>query len=270
MTPEALLNDLSMFADLGTSPPQLVEVDDSLVVRLVRDGQPITLTVAADGRVRENIEANERRHANFRALLASSGWANLGKWADSQRTLLQERIAGDTIPIAGMLAQSQEEGGVALIDDTLASGSDDGTEPRTLVLLIDGPAGIGKTSLIRSLSYNRAVNFRRDQRPLILHVESRGRMLQNITDLMAFSLQTLRLSVTYDQVPILVRHGLITLAIDGFDELGDPNGYDLAWAQVNELVVEARGQGRVILAGRETFIGRERMKKALRACLESR
>jgi hypothetical protein len=269
MTPEALLNDISMFADLGTSPPQWVEVDDSLMVRLVRDGQLITLTLAADGRVRENIEANERHHASFRALLASSGWANLGKWADSQRTLLQERIAGDTIPIAGMLAQSQEEGGVALIDDTLASGSDDGTEPRTLVLLIDGPAGIGKTSLIRSLSYNRAVNFRRDQRPLILHVESRGRMLQNITDLMAFSLQTLRLSVTYDQVPILVRHGLITLAIDGFDELGDPNGYDLAWAQVNELVVEARGQGRVILAGRETFIGRERMKKALTALDET-
>jgi len=269
MMPEALLNDLSMFADLGTSPPQLVEVNDSLVVRLVRDGQLVTLTVAPDGRVRENIEADERYHASFRALLASSGWANLGKWADSQRTLLQERITGDTIPITGILTQSQEEGGVALIDDTLVSSSDDGIDPRTLVLLIDGPAGIGKTSLIRSLSYNRAINFRRDQRPLILHVESRGRVLQNITDLMAFSLQTLRLSVTYDQVPILVRHGLITLAIDGFDELGDPNGYDLAWAQVNELVGEARGQGRIILAGRETFIGRERMRNALTALDET-
>jgi hypothetical protein len=87
-------------------------------------------------------------------------------------------------------------------------------------------------------------------------------MLQNITDLMAFSLQTLRLSVTYDQVPVLVRHGLVTLAIDGFDELGDPNGYDLAWAQVNDLVVEARGQGQIILAGRETFIGRAYEKGA--------
>jgi hypothetical protein len=70
-------------------------------------------------------------------------------------------------------------------------------------------------------------------------------------------------------VPVLVRHGLVTLAIDGFDELGDPNGYDLAWAQVNDLVVEARGQGQIILAGRETFIGRERMKKALTAIDEN-
>lgn len=270
MIRETLMHDLSMFADLGTSPPQMSDENGSIVIRLVRDGQALTLTVKPDGRVHERSDDAERSHANIRALLASPGWANLGKWADSQRTLLQERIAGDTIPVLGMLAQGQKEGGVALLDQTLSAGS--GSElidPRTLVLLIDGPAGIGKTSLIRSLAFNRASNFRRDQRPLILHVESRGRMLQNIMDLMAFSLQTLRLSVTYDQVPILVRHGLITLAIDGFDELGDPNGYDLAWAQVNELVVASRGQGRIILSGRETFIGRERMKKALTAIDEA-
>jgi hypothetical protein len=266
MTPEAIVNDLSMFADLGTSAPQLVEASGSYVIRLVRDGVPVTVTIAADGRVRERIEADERKHASFRALLASPNWANLGKWADSQRTLLQDRVAGDTIPVTGSIAHSQDVGGVDLIDRALIP---EGNSPRTQVLLIDGPAGIGKTSLIRSLAHKRAINFRRDQRPLILHVESRGRMLQNITDLMAFSLQTLRLSVTYDQVPVLVRHGLVTLAIDGFDELGDPNGYDLAWAQVNDLVVEARGQGQIILAGRETFIGRERMKKALTAIDEN-
>lgn len=264
---EALLNDLSMFADLGTSPPYLVEVGNSCEVRLSRDGQSITLIIEADGSIRENVETyeEERHHVNFRALLASSNWANLGKWADTQRTLLQQRIKGDTIPIVGRLAQSQQEGDITLIDHAFAPNRSTGHQPRTAVLLIDGPAGIGKTSLIRSLSYRRAANFRCDQRPLILHVESRGRMLQNITDLIAFSLQTLRSSVTYDQVPVLVRHGLVTLAIDGFDELGDPNGYDLAWAQVNDLIIEARGQGQIILAGRETFIGRERMKKALTA-----
>jgi hypothetical protein len=190
MTPEAIVNDLSMFADLGTSAPQLVEASGSYVIRLVRDGVPVTVTIAADGRVRERIEADERKHASFRALLASPNWANLGKWADSQRTLLQDRVAGDTIPVTGSIAHSQDVGGVDLIDRALIP---EGNSPRTQVLLIDGPAGIGKTSLIRSLAHKRAINFRRDQRPLILHVESRGRMLQNITDLMAFSLQTLRL-----------------------------------------------------------------------------
>ena len=69
--------------------------------------------------------------------------------------------------------------------------------------------------------------------------------------------------MTFDQLPVLVRHGLVTLAIDGFDELGDPNGYDLAWGQVNELVTQIRGKGTLILAGRETFIGRERVSKQI-------
>ena len=46
-------------------------------------------------------------------------------------------------------------------------------------------------------------------------------MLTFLQDLIAFSLQRLRLLVTYDQIPVLVRHGLVTLSIDGFDELGD-------------------------------------------------
>lgn len=94
---------------------------------------------------------------------------------------------------------------------------------------------------------------------MLLHVKSRGRNLGFLLDLIAFNLQRLRLSVTYDQIPILSKHGLITLAIDGFDELADPDGYELAWSQVNDLVVELRGGGSIILAGRETFIGKERL-----------
>ena len=139
----------------------------------------------------------------------------------------------------------------------------DSTDPSVRVMLIDGPAGIGKTKFIEFLAASRAANFMRTRRPLVLHVQSRGRVLTFLQDLLAFSLQRLRLNVTFDQLPVLVRHGLVTLAIDGFDELGDPNGYDLAWGQVNELVQEIRGKGTLILAGRETFIGRERVWKKI-------
>ncbi|TIQ32014.1 MAG: NACHT domain-containing protein [Mesorhizobium sp.] len=131
------------------------------------------------------------------------------------------------------------------------------------VLLIDGPAGIGKTHFVEQIASLRAKEFVKTQNPLILHVKSRGRILTFIQDLMAFSLQSLRLQVTYDQIPILVRHGLVQLAIDGFDELGDPNGYETAWGQVRELVEDIEGEGTIILAGRETFIGRERLLKAV-------
>ena len=45
--------------------------------------------------------------------------------------------------------------------------------------------------------------------------------------------------------------------------LRDPNGYDLAWGQVNELVTQIRGKGTLILAGRETFIGCERVSRKI-------
>ncbi len=97
------------------------------------------------------------------------------------------------------------------------------------------------------------------RRPLILHVQSRGRTLSYLYDLIAFSLQRLRLDVTFDQVPILAKYGLVTIAIDGFDELADPDGYSRAWSQVSDLVHILRGSGSLILAGRETFIGKDRI-----------
>ena len=267
-TKEALLEDISAFADLGADAPQIIANANGYVARLVREGRQIELSFNSDGAVIERCEGEERRHVNIRSLLASPLFANIGKWADSQRLHLKERVSKETIPVTGLVHSTNKEGGVDEFDIALM-GFDHRKQFRTNVFILNGPAGIGKTSLIRSLAFRRADQFRRSQKHLILHVESRGRMLQNITDLMAFSLQTLRLSVTYDQVPALVRNGLITLAIDGFDELGDPNGYDLAWAQVNDLIISSRGNGTIILAGRETFIRKERMISALQALDET-
>jgi thioester reductase-like protein len=46
-------------------------------------------------------------------------------------------------------------------------------------------------------------------------------VLSFLQDLIAYSLQVMRANVTFDQLPVLVRNGLVQLAIDGFDELGD-------------------------------------------------
>ena len=260
---DALLDDLAAFADLGTDAPHIVDNGGVLVTRMVREGARMELTFESDGAILERYNDEPRRHANLKALLASPSFANLGKWADSQSFQLKNRVEGENIPIIGRLDEV-EGGGVEYFDGILNPPASPEL-PRVTVTLVNGPAGIGKTSLIRSLAYRRAHSYRRSQRPLILHVESRGRVLQNLTDLMAFSLQTLRLSVTYDQIPALVRNGLVSLAIDGFDELGDPSGYDLAWAQVNDLISSSRGCGNIVLAGRETFIRKERIEVALTA-----
>ena len=266
MSLESIQQDLAPFADLGTGAPRIVSFQRYLVCHLTREGVKTELVIDEAGGVVERVELAERRHESFKALLASPNFANLGKWADSQTVLLRDRIKEEDIDLSGKLSGENVEGGIALLDDSLTThNTNPNLRPRVAITLIDGPAGIGKTSLIRLLSFRRASEYRFHQRALVLHVESRGRVLQNITDLMAFSLQTLRLNVTYDQIPVLVRNGLITLAVDGFDELGDPNGYRLAWAQVNDLIVSSRGEGVLLLSGRETFIKLETMERALSA-----
>ena len=259
-----LIDELATFADLGTTPPQPHDLGDSFTLRLFRDGEHLELEFHEDltGKVTErSLETGKTRtHASYRALLASERFGHLRQWTHNQIRSLQ-RITSDDHPIIvkGVLDCVEDAMNVREVDDFLVSKSL--PQESVQVMLIDGPAGIGKTRFIESLAASRAKNYLKTQRPLILHVQSRGRVLTFLQDLIAFSLQRIRVSVTFDQLPVLVRHGLITLAIDGFDELGDPNGYDLAWSQVSELVNQVRGNGTLILAGRETFIGRERITK---------
>jgi hypothetical protein len=257
------VDDLVLFSDLGTEIPKSVKHNEDVIVRLYREGELMQLTIHQSGQIRELYKDENKTHANFRALLASPSFADLAKWADSQALLLKDRVIEESIPVRALSSsRGMVDSALELFGNTLPSN---GPKPRVSVTLVDGPAGIGKTSFLRHLAYQHASTFKVKRHPLFLHVESRGRMLQNLTDLMAFSLQTLRLRVTYDQIPVLVRHGLVTLAIDGFDELGDPSGYDLAWAQINELINSVRGEGQIILAGRETFVGEGRMRSALKS-----
>ena len=261
-----LCHELAVFCDLGTDPPQATRHDHRLTVRMIRDGDPLRLDFLDDGRVTEGPPNGppSRTHASYRALLASETFGNLRRWADHQKTVLQGALrSDDRIPVEGVLSKKASTFDVTALDDHLLPMDSEDNAVR--IMLIDGPAGIGKTKFIESLAASRANDFMTKRRPLVLHVQSRGRVLTFLQDLMAFSLQRLRLSVTFDQLPVLVRHGLVTLAIDGFDELGDPNGYDLAWGQVNDIVDQIRGKGTLVLAGRETFIGRERISKKIKS-----
>ena len=259
-----ILDEMMVFADLGTAAAQGEQTREGFVVRLFRNGEEMALVFAADGKVIERCRGGKSQvHASYQALLASGRFGDLRSWAATQKVLLREmEEIKPLIRVQGTLADGDDELAADDLDDFLQATelSDDSVQ----IMLIDGPAGIGKTKFIEVLALARATFYGHRRHPLVLHVQSRGRILSYLQDLIAFSLQRLRLSVTFDQLPVLVRHGLVTLAIDGFDELGDPNGYDLAWGQVNETIDEIRGAGTLILAGRETFTGLERLKSNLR------
>lgn len=252
--------DMAVFADIGTDAPSIEETSAGPTIRYVRYGDPTELSFTDRGAILETYADLTVKHASIRALFASDRYGNLRDWASKQHVYIESELAaaGSLIDLSGLLNGGVREASIDQVDELLCSSQRDDT---TRVLLIDGPAGIGKTQFIIGLAGRRAQRFMTDRRPLLLHVQSRGRTLSYLYDLIAFSLQRLRLDVTFDQVPILAKHGLITVAIDGFDELADPDGYDLAWSQVNDLVQLLRGTGSLILAGRETFIGRDRVLK---------
>ena len=264
-----ILEELALFADLGTDRPRVTSNDDRVLIGMIREGEQLEIGFDRKvGKVTErSLDSRQiRHHASYRSLLASDRFGNLRQWTNNQRQALRglKSAYKRRIPIAGVLSTDETELDVHRFANFLV-GLSDRDESSARVALIDGPAGIGKTRFIEFLAWLRAERYFAHQHPLILHVQSRGRVLTYLQDLIAFSLQRLRLNVTFDQVPVLVRHGLVTLAIDGFDELADPNGYELAWGQLGELVDQIRGHGTLILAGRETFIGQDRIRKSIRS-----
>lgn len=266
---DQLMEEFSPFSDIG-GDTKVAESGGKFTIKMSRDGRPLKVVVdGATGKVQTTWGAATRNHASIGAALASEVFGNIKRWADAQMELLKRDAVSEKklIPINGRLHSGERIADVARIDQIIDSRQR--VDPSTEIFLIDGPAGIGKTNLIEQLALYRACNYRVTNKAPILHVKSRGRVLSNIQDLMAFSLQTLRSNITYDQVPVLARYGLIVIAIDGFDELGDPNGYELAWAQVGDLVNSVRGNGTIIMSGRDTFIGRERLIKDVPAIREA-
>lgn len=261
MVRELLVSDFSPFADIGEAQPKFSQDKEFYNLKMVRNGHQLKISIGIDdGRVNLTIDAkNKKQYASIAALLASEQFANLRKWADSQKELLRREAAASNLqlPINGKVHTG---GTITTVDEVsdLIGGQEVGHKS-TEILLIDGPAGIGKTNLIEQLALKRAISYKDTAQSVVLHVKSRGRVLSNLQDLMAFSLQTIRSHITYDQIPVLAKYGLVIIAIDGFDELGDPNGYEMAWAQLGDLVNQVRNKGKLILAGRDTFLGRERL-----------
>lgn len=267
LTRDLLISDFAPFCDIGESLPKVSQDKNSFSVKLVRDGE--TLKVAIDsetGRVVVSVGSRGKRNfPSLAGLFASELFANLKRWSDAQRELLKKDAAAekDLLPFNGELHNGDRYCSVEEVSNFL--GAKQRADQATEILLIDGPAGIGKTNLIEQLSLKRASSYKESQQSLVLHVKSRGRVLSNLQDLMAFSLQTIRSQITYDQIPILAKYGLVVIAVDGFDELGDPNGYEMAWAQLGELVNQVRGKGTLILAGRDTFLGRSRLVREVKS-----
>lgn len=251
---DQLRRDIMPFTDPATEL-RVNEGTHGIRAQFIRDGLEHDYFIDVRDQTVVARHAKGRKFISLRSLLASPDFADIRGLASTQQRILKDFAPETLIPPEGEIDGSNlTRIGLSKALSPTRTGDDD----RIRIALVDGPAGVGKTSLIQSALVGRA---RRQQEtnslPPILHVASRGRRLAGLNDALAQSLQLVRARFTFDQTPILVRYGLLQVAIDGFDELVDPEGYRDAWFALRDFLSEIGAGGPIILAGRDTFFDQQ-------------
>ncbi|HEY8055934.1 MAG TPA: pentapeptide repeat-containing protein [Terriglobales bacterium] len=129
----------------------------------------------------------------------------------------------------------------------------------TRLLFLTGEAGEGKTALLKHLAYTSAMQYLARKRPsLFLHVDTQGRSFVRLEEAVARDIGQLRVSgLFYPGIVCLVRHGLLTIAVDGFDELLAEVGANEAYSGLGAFLRQLAGRGTVVAAARNAYFQAE-------------
>ena len=250
--------DLQIFADPFEDFRSSLDAN-GWTATLVRKGMEIAVKRESNGVIRTLSGPGQRQYRNLRGLLVSETFANLERLASTQIHLTRSLVAPDTgklmefLPVMGEIRcghGSPESLTFDRVCDILERSED-----RLRVLVVDGSAGVGKSHLIQRIVRRRAEPASyKSGKPLLLHVESRGKVLTSLNDRIAGTLSNLRVSFFEEELKPLIRRGTVQMAIDGFDELSDSRGYVRAWGALKDFIRDLRGKGTCVLAGRDTML----------------
>ena len=253
------IEDLRFFAD------PFEEFKESLTASgwtatFVRKGTETAIRRDPNGSIRTLRGPGQRHYRNLKGLLVSETFADLVRLAKSQMHATEHLIDMKTrereeyLPNAGQIQHGSES--MDLTFDRVCERLEE-PEDEFRVFVVNGVAGVGKSYLINRIVRSRAaaaVTREKSPIPLLLHVESRGKVLTSLSDRIAGTLSGLRASFVEEELRPLIRRGAIQVAIDGFDELSDSRGYVRAWGALRDFMRELRGQGTCLLAGRDTML----------------
>lgn len=265
MNLDSIARDLCVFADPAT-PFSVGEIDAGRVlVGMVRDGVPRQYRIDVGSGEVVALDGVGRKYRGIAALLASDDFVDVRQFRATQRRILQQLQdeRGGNRPILDPEGKFVSRDGIeSPLNRSGLNAVLSQIEPEKLqILLVDGPAGIGKTSLIEMVSFERSAPS--SLLPPLLHVTSGGNKLTDLNKALAHSLQIIRAKATFDQMPVLVRHGVVQVAIDGFDELVDPDGYKDAWSALREFLGDVNFGGPIVLSGRDTFFDQQEFERLL-------
>lgn len=130
---------------------------------------------------------------------------------------------------------------------------------QTQVVFINGEAGIGKTRAMLDAAKTRAQEVERamqagepSNQALFLYVRSTGQVLDSLRTVVDSAVASTR-NLTDRGVKALCRNGLMTLLIDGFDELLGGVGYSDAIGSLRPWLDELGGRGVVVVSARSSY-----------------
>ncbi|MDT0328296.1 NACHT domain-containing protein [Nocardiopsis lambiniae] len=130
---------------------------------------------------------------------------------------------------------------------------------QTQVVFINGEAGIGKTRAMVNAAKTRAQTVekaleegRSSDQALFLYVRSTGQVLDSLPTVVSSAVASTR-NLTDAGVKALCRNGLMTLLIDGFDELLGGVGYSDAIGSLRPWLNELGGRGVVVVSARSSY-----------------
>ena len=258
------IEDLRLFTDpfeAFTAAPH----GESWRAVFVRRGREIAVQREPDGTVRTLRGSGQRCYRNLRGLLVSEHFAHLERLAHVQTRgtarLAETAVSRGFLPNAGEIRCGDDS--TALTFDSVCERLEQPHE-ELRIFVVNGAAGVGKSHLIERMVRRRAAPASyRSGKPLLLHVESRGKVLTALGDRIAGTLSSLRASFVEDELKPLVRRGAVQVAIDGFDELSDSRGYARAWGALKDFIRDLRGRGTCVLAGRDTMLDLDTVREGL-------
>ena len=262
------LADLQLFADPFEEFKNGSRAD-GWTASFIRKGEEVSIQRDANGAIRTLAGPGQQNYRNFKGLLVSETFANLERLASAQMHRTAHLVDPGTgelrefLPVKGEIQQNNGPDGESLTFEHVCDLLER-TEDRPHVFVVDGSAGVGKSHLIERIVRRRAEPASyKSGKPLLLHVESRGKVLTSLNDRIAGTLSSLRASFFEEELKPLIRRGAIQLAIDGFDELSDSRGYVRAWGALRDFIRDLEGKGTCVLAGRDTMLDLATVREGL-------
>ena len=270
------VDDLRLFADpFEDFGCDLNESEKRWTARLIRNGRELTVFRSPEGGIRLRRGGRRIDFKDFRALLVSETFANLERLAKALNHQVSLSVSEEDEPgqersfisNRGEICVRDREPEPLSFDTASAFLNERDTNLR--VVVVDGVAGVGKTLLIKRIVLDRSrPESYKSGKPLLLHVESLGKVLTALNDRIEATLSHLRASFVEAELKPLIRRGLIQLCIDGFDELSDSRGYSRAWGALRDFIRDLDGKGTCILAGRDTMLDGQTVKDGLGTSIE--